>query len=277
MNADIELTGPRPDGALRALAAHGAIASLTIRGHTVFGRRHANELLTLPSVESLRLWCPVTRAAVGLLLEIPGLRHLELAVLRAGGRFEGFATPRELECFDSACSGLEADDLVALARSPSLRVLRTMDVKMTAAAFDALLDMPQLESLSLESCSVGDALLARLRPGGALRRLLLAVNPLTGEGLRHIVRLPKLRELDLWETDIVLEDLQLLQQLPQLESLSLGAARDRRLRRFPPMPLLAMLDSLPALRQLELDGIALDKDERAAYAARFADLRVLQR
>lgn len=276
--ATIALEGPLAAGSLRALASHGPLQHLSIHDRAVFGLRQARELLSLPGVDWLRLWCPATRAAASLLLQIPGLRVLELDTLQAGGILRGFDIPRTLERFYWPWYELRPDDFEAIAQSPTLRAIGTGHSEITPTALDALLAMPRLESLDLESCGIDDALASRLRTGTPLRSLFLAVNPLTRAGLRHIVELETLRELDLWETGITLDDLDLLQALPQLEYLSLGRGDpEDATRRYDPDRLLPLLARLPSLQRLELDGIVLNESQRAAYAARFAELKMVER
>lgn len=276
--ATIQLEGPLTAGCLDALASHGPLQSLSIDDHAVFGLRQARELLSLPGVDWLRLWCPATRAAASLLLEIPGLRVLELSELRTGGTLRGFDVPRTLERFYWPWYSLQPGDFAAIAQSPTLQTVGTGHSDFTSQDFDALLAMPRLESLDLESCGIDDALASRLRTGTSLRSLFLALNPLTRAGLRHIVALESLRELDLWETAITLDDLELLQALPQLEYLSIGCGDpEQATHRYDPDRLLPLLARLPSLQRLELDGIVLDETQRAAYAARFAELKLVER
>lgn len=276
--ATIALEGPLAAGSLRALASHGPLQHLSIHDRAVFGLRQARELTSLPGIERLRLFCPVTRAAASVLLEVPGLRVLELFELRAGGKLSGFDIPRSLERAHWSWYALQPGDFEAIAQSLTLRAIGTGDAVITPAAFDALLAMPRLDWLSLESSGIDDALASRLRTGTALRSLFLAVNPLTRAGLRHIVRLESLRELDLWKTAITLDDLDLLQALPQLEYLSIGSGDpEDATRRYDPDRLLPRLARLPSLQRLELDGIVLNETQRAAYAARFAELKLVER
>lgn len=274
----IELQGPVTPGSLRVLADRGALGQLSIRDKAVFGLRQARELLSSPGIDWLRLWCPVTRAAASLLLEVPDLRVLDLLTLQTGGHLRGFEQSRMLECLYCACFSLEPRDFEVIARSHTLRALAATDAVITPQSFDALLAMPRLERLSLESSGIDDALASCLRTGTPLRSLFLALNPLTRTGLRHIVALETLRELDLWETGITLDDLELLQALPQLEYLSIGCGDpEDAARRYDPERLLPLLARLPSLQRLELDGIVLDETQRAAYAARFAELKLISR
>ena len=187
----------------------------------------------MPGIGHLRLFCPVTRAAASLVLEVPGLRVLELFELRAGGKLSGFDIPRSLERAHWSWYASQHGDFEAIAQSLTLRAIGTGDAVITPAAFDALLAMPRLDWLSLESSGIDDALASRLRAGTALRSLFLAVNPLTRAGLRHIVRLESLREMDLWKTGITLDDLDLLQALPATRIPVHWRRRSRR--RDPPL------------------------------------------
>ncbi len=173
----IQLQGPLTADSLRALASRGPLHTLSIHDDAVFGLRQARELLALPGIDWLRLFCPVTRAAASVLLEVPGLRVLDMFEARSGGTLRGFDVARGLERFHWSWHALQPTDFAAIAQSPTLRALGTDHSVITPAALDALLAMPRLQWLSLESSTFDDVLASRLRTGTPLRSLFLAGNP----------------------------------------------------------------------------------------------------
>lgn len=237
----------------------------------------ADALAGIPSLSECWLRGPATRSAVRRLLEIPGLRLLAVLFLAKPGRLCNFEAATELEHFSSYDVRGETD-LLAIARCPALRELFAMDCHLTARALDALLALPHLKCLSLERAGIDDALAGRFVQSAKLERLHIPSNPLGRAGLAQIVRLEQLRELDLWATPLSIDDLDLLQQLPQLEYLSLGGGDAAELERLglTAAALLARLSALPVLRRVELDGIVVDETQRAAFAARFDSVRILE-
>lgn len=265
-----------PDAAaLAALAEHGRLPSLSINCTSVFATRHARAIAALPGVGRLQIWAPATCSAIGVVLQTPGIERLELLEIRAGAALRGFESAHALDTLSIAMFGKRPGDLLAVARSPALRLCFVMDAFATRPEeLAALAAMPRLEKLSLENCDIDDKAAAALPSDTRLHGLFLASNPITDAGLQALVRASSLRELDLWETRVTVAGVALLEALPDLEYLSLGHADPTNT--FDPDVLLPQLMRLPKLQRLELDGIALDPRQREAYERRFA-LKLIER
>lgn len=253
---------------LQALAAQGRVDTLTLYSAELLDSSLAAGLAEAQEIGHLRLLCPVTRSALRRVIGLPGLHTLELSALRAPGRLGGFdKISNLLSVIAPHC--LRESDLRAIAGSPRVHTLDAHASKLTARALDAVLDMPQLECLLLGGGALTDALAPQLPRGRRIRALNLAYTPLSRRGLAQVLRMPALRELDLWSTPLQLDDLDLLADLPQLESLSLGHWDDER--KFDGAALFAKLSPPPGLRKVSLDGVLLDPPTRTAFKARFAD------
>ena len=268
----IRLEGQIDLARLQALAAQGRIDTLMLYTPQLLDSSLAAGLAEAWEIGHLRLLCPVTRSALRRVTGLHGLHTLELSSLRAPGRLGGFDKAGDLHSV-IAPHCLYESDLRAIAASPGVHTLDAHASKLTPRALDAVLEMPRLECLLLGGGALTDALAPRLPRGSRIRALNLAYAPLSRSGLAQVLRMPALRELDLWSTPLQLDDLDLLAGLPQLESLSLGHWDDER--KFDGAALLAKLAPLPALRTVSLDGVILDQSTRAAFKARFADFRVV--
>ncbi|WP_133821189.1 hypothetical protein [Tahibacter aquaticus] len=273
-----ELCGPLTPEAVRELALRGPLYWLRVRQQPLFDAALADALLGIAVLENAQFLCSVTRAALQRLLQIAGLRCLYVNEIAPRGSPANFENASLLERFGGDRLVHQAD-LLAITRSPALREFYAIDSRMTAQTLDAFLAMPTLEMLSLEDCGIDDALAARFERCPQLQRLFLANNPLGREGLTHIARLKQLRELDLWATPLHVDDFEQLQQLPHLEYLSVGHTGSAKTAALglTAEALLPRLSALTALRRLELDGINVDEKQRAAFAARFESVQILNR
>lgn len=268
----IRLEGQIDLARLQALAAQGRIDTLMLYTQQLLDSTLAAGLAEAQEIGHLRLLCPVTRSALRRVIGLRGLHTLELSSLCAPGRLGGFDKASDLRSvIASHC--LRESDLRAIAGSPYVHTLDAHASKLTPRALDAVLEMPRLERLLLGGGALTDALAPQLPRGSGIIALNLAHAPLSRSGLAHVLRMPALRELDLWATPLQLDDLDLLTGLPQLENLSLGHWDDER--KFDGAALLAKLAALPALRTVSLDGVRLDAPARAAFKARFADFRAI--
>lgn len=265
----VDIQGPFDATGLRGLRRRGAMAQLRVSGQPLLTAAIARGFDSLVSVQHLRLQCATTRTAMRHVVALPGLRVLEVLRLQSPGRLEGFAANRTLEVF--RCNhGLSETDLLEIAGCPSLRQLAARGSHLTARAFEALLPLVHLESLDLEDTCFDDSMAARLHARASLRRLHVGQTALTREGLQHIARLRQLRSLDIWGNPIAETDIDLLAELPQLESLSLGRASAREgLPTFDACTLLPRLQAIPALKHVVLEGVSVSDEQRSRYERHF--------
>ena len=268
----IRLEGQIDLARLQALAAQGRIDTLMLYTEQLLDSTLATGLTEAEEIGHLRLLCPVTRSALRRVIGLRGLDTLELSHLCAPGRLGGFDKAGDLHSVIAPHCLCESD-LCAIAASPGVHTLDAHASKLTPRALDAVLEMPRLERLLLGGGALTDALAPQLPRGSGILALNLAHAPLSRSGLTHVLRMPALRELDLWATPLQLDDLDMLAGLPQLENLSLGHWDDER--KFDGAALLAKLAPLPALRTVSLDGVRLDPSTRMAFKARFADFRAI--
>lgn len=225
--------------------------------------RLARRLAGLP-VEKLWLWSPVTRPALRHILELPGLRELDVHSLHGPGRLAGFAGTR-LEAARINFYMTE-QDLLEIARCASLREVGARTSDLTPRALAALLALPELTTLGVGRTDFDDRMARLTSRSTTLTSLDLGGTQITGAGLEHLVRMTQLRTLDLWATDVREGDLPLLKHLPQLEYLSLGNYGG--LPSLAAEPVTRTLLELPSLQRVWLDGIRLAPEQRKALEAR---------
>lgn len=254
-----------------ALIASGPIQRLTIDGKVLLTKAHARELAALPFIDELRVMGEVTRWAMQHVLEIPQLRELDVSRIRRPGRLQGFDTAEHLRVFREHY-GLAELDILEVARSPGLSELSLHSARLTHRAFDALMEMPALQSLDIEETLFDDAMAASLKRSATLLHLDAGRTRVTGQGLAAIRESEQLLSLDLWCTNIRQAELNLLRGMPKLEYLSLGCAQDQYHLHIE--GILPILDELPSLQRLWLDGIEVPESIQAELKNRYAYVRI---
>jgi hypothetical protein len=230
----------------------------------------AQPLRALPSVRWLWLWCETTRAAIKHVVAIPGLEILDVLNIKGSGKLSGFASAPRLHTFRANCS-LHERDVLEIAECYSLRELGIQRADLTDRALDALLALPNLESLDIEGTVFDDRMAERLSASESLQWLEIGATRLTRRGLEHLCTMPRLRGLDLWATPLAAEDYELLNRLPALEYVSIGSYDETPLDGERLVPLLL---SLPALKRVWLDGVTLDRAKVAALEGHVESVRV---
>lgn len=258
-------------GDIAALIAAGPVRRLSIDGKALLTKAHTSELAALPSIDELRVIGEVTRRAMQHVLEIPRLRELDIGRIRRPGRLQGFGSAEHLRVFREH-HGLAELDILEVARSPGLTELSLHMARLTQRAFDALMEMPALHSLDIEDTPFDDAMAASLKRSATMLHLDAGRTRVTGRGLAAIREFEQLRSLDLWCTNIPQAELNLLCGMPKLEYLSLGCAEDRCHLHIE--GILPILDELPSLQRLWLDGIEVPETIQTELKSRYAYVRI---
>lgn len=204
------------------------------------------------------------------LIVMPGLEMVDVLTINGKGRLSGFVNAKGLHTLRANCA-LRARDVIAIADCAGLRELGIQRAELSTKALDALCAMPALERLDLEATRFDDGMVERLCESTSLNWLELGATGLTRRGLQYLTRMRQLRGLDLWATPLAIKDFELLREFPALEYVSLGGYIDASLDGEVLVP---MLLSLPALKRIWLDGVKLDREQRAALEGRFKDLRI---
>lgn len=219
-------------------------------------------------VRDLSLWTTVNRYALRQIVRMPDLQSLALLHLSGPGRLKDFRLAKSLRSFSCVCcSDLASEDLLELATCTSLEELRIQGARLDRASLAAILALPHLRLLDLESSNLDDAMVRRIGRSTTITSLEIGGTRLTREGLRHLVNMQQLEALDIWATRLSLEDLRLLPALRRLEYLSLGEYDG--IHSLDPAGVVEVLLAMPSLKRVWLDGVHLDTAQKAMLEARF--------
>lgn len=263
------LDGSITPEAIRSLAENGRLERLSLTRGPLINVTLARQLADL-HVEWLWLWCEVTPRALACIVQLSGLRKLDVLTVRGPGRFANFSKAANLQVF-RANHGMSEADLLELARCVSLREIGAQYAQLSRRALLALLSLPELTALDLEGTCFDDRMARWISRSGMLTNLDLGGTRLTGAGLGHLVRMQQLRSLDLWATRLTEKDLPMLLELPNLEYLSLGDYAG--VASLGAEPVTQFILEAPSLKRVWLDGIKLQPAQKKALESRLDTLR----
>ncbi len=227
----------------------------------------AREFARFSGLCELVLWCKVERAAINEIISLSGLESLVIIFgMPPGGELKGFERAVALREF--ACDyDMGEADLLQVTKAPVLKILRAQGSRPTSEAMEAILQMPRIVSLDLESSSFDDEMAQHLATSEQITELEVGASKITAQGLAHIAGMKQLQKLDVWATDLHMEDLDDLQKLNQLEYLSVGSAFTPP--KFSGERLIEKLHAIPALKRLWLDGVVLTSEQLEELRQRY--------
>lgn len=258
-----------PAQAFAQLGAQGPIAKLSLHKLSQVTVRLARDIAGL-RVEQLWLWSEVTRSAMRYIVQVEGLRELDILSFGAG-RMPSFAKAAALEVLRANHYMTEAD-LQAVAQCASLRELGAQGADLTPRALAAILALPKLVSLDLEGTRFDDKMARMMARSQTVEVLSIPNTRISRAGLAHLCGMHQLRELDLWSTRLTVDDLGMLATLPELEYLSLGDMAD--VCTLDPAAVTDLLLSLPKLKRVWMEGIALNPQQQTALDAKLDYLNI---
>ena len=154
----------------------------------------------------------------------------------------------------------------------TLRELGIQNAELTSEVIESLMDLKHLRVLDVEGTCFNDEMAEKVASSKRLEVLDIGATKITRAGLQHLVSMRRLRSLDLWATKLTEEDLALLVQMPNLAYLSVGNCDG--LPSLDATRMVALLLSLPALKRVWLDGIALTAAQKDALQAKLETVRV---
>ena len=267
----VELTGSFTSTDVRALKKLGPIERLSIIESPRLTAKLAQAFASLTSVSWLWLWCDVTRTAMRHVLAIPGLKTLDVLSFTSPGKLQGFSSATSLEVIRANHYLTEAD-LLEMTSCSSLREIGAQNSALSPRVIEAMLNLPNLESVDLEATAFDDEMAREISRSKRLLSLDVGATRLTRQGLLHICRMQQLRSLDLWATSLEERDIALLVQLPNLEYVSIGDVEGGT--KFNAESLLPRLAAMKSLQRIWLDGIDVNVHQRAQLEARFSNVRL---
>lgn len=267
----VALSGKITPSDIRSFRSKGAIHELKLSNLPTLTVKLAQTLSAFQSVEQLWLWCDVTRKAMRYVIQIPGLRVLDILAIKGQGRLEGFADAASLEII-RANFYLSEEDVAEILQVPALTEIGMQGATLSPRVIAMMLTHPHLEAVDMERTEFDDTMAATLSDSKKIHTLDIGATKITGIGLEHLTRMTQLKSLDLWATQIKLEELDLLTRLPHLEYLSLGNFDD--LPGFDAEELIPKLEALTSLKNIWLDGIDFDKQQAARLREKIARVNI---
>ncbi len=262
------IVGEPTSAALRPLRAIECIQKLSITKSRRITVRHARALRTIGPIKWLWLWCDVTRTAMQHIVQVPGLEVLDVLNITGPGLLSGFEAATTLHTV-RANLFLKALDIVAITKCATLQELGVQGAELTSLAIAAMLSLQRLHSLDVEGSNFDDGMAKQLSTSTVLTHLDVGATKITRAGLAYLVSMKQLRSLDLWATGLDVDELELLNELPKLEFVSVG-----NFDRLDVAKLMTLLLSLPALKHVWLDGVEVTDDQEAALERKLESLRI---
>lgn len=267
-NASIErsIEGPFRAKDLRKLGRQKHIDKLSIFKLELMTVEIAKGFDALRSLRHLFLWCPITRTAMRHVIPIENLEELDELRLRYPGQLTGFAAMDTLKVFRCDDYMTEAD-LTEIAKLPKLQVLSAHNSELTEKLLDMLLAIGSLEKIDLEATDFDDGMAKTTSQSDAIVALDVGATCITAEGSKHISNMKQLRSLDIWAIDIVEQDLEMLEDLPNLESVSIGGYDEQTV--LTSKGVIPRLEKIRSLKRVWFDGIAATDDEKTYLKSRY--------
>lgn len=255
---------------VNALEHIGPIEKLSLTKISLLTVKLAQQLSRL-QVEQLWLWCDVTRRAMRHVIQLKGIRVLDVLCIRGPGKLANFDKALDLEVFRANHSMTEAD-LLQVVQCIQLRELGAQSAELTNKVVAAILALPNLTKLDLESTRFDDRMAAKVCHSKTIKSLDIGATRITRSGLSHLIQMEQLESLDLWATDLNEMDLRLLLELPNLEYLSLGNYDG--LPQLDPQQITQLVLQCSKLKTVWLDGISLEMDQKSALEAKLESLHI---
>jgi hypothetical protein len=248
----------------------GQISKLSLKKIPLVTVKQARRLSGL-HIDSLWLWCDVTRRAMRQIIQTPGLRELDVLCIKGPGVLGNFRKAESLEIFRANHYMTEAD-LLEVTQCAQLMQLGAQGAELSSTSLAAILGLPNLTSLDLESTRFNDNMAKKVSRSKTIESLDIGATRITGVGLEHLSQMSQLRSIDLWATQVKEVDLQFLLDMPKLEYASFGNHED--LPQLDAEKVCGLILESPSLKRVWLDGIRLNAAQQEALEAKLVSLRI---
>lgn len=265
-NASVIVEGAIKHNGLRALQNMGVIESISFDRLNFLAAKHAAELSNFKEIRELRIWCNLPRIAMKHIVKLHALESLDILSLSRPGR--KLCMLNELEYLKSFSAGYSMiqSDFIAVSACHSIEEIRAHCSNVTPLAIKSLVQMPVLRSLELEGSNFDDDMAEIIAESESISTLYIGATRLTSIGLAKICQM-NLRYLDIWATHIREEDLDLLANIPNLESLSIGGYEGQKT--MTAEGVIPRLKNIKTLKGLWLDGVELNESQSAELKERY--------
>lgn len=269
----IELQVPITIESLNDLEKLGHIEHLAITQHPLLTAKIAKGFQAVLSAGQIWLWCEVTRAAISHIVTVPNLKMLDVLSIKSGGKLCNFSLAQSLERFYCAnTDALRADDFKEISSCMSLTQIHFPNSTLTPQIVKYLLQLPHLHVLDIEASNLDDEMASLISRSKTIETLELGATAISARGLAEICKMTQLKSLDIWATTITQDDLDLLENLPHLEYLSVGQGYDDHY--LDSNSLLNTLEKINSLKRVWFDGINFSSDEKMMLSRKYDEIKI---
>ena len=267
---DLSVSGRLTPRKMRAMIPDNEIKTLTVSSDTFFHQKLADELAQWPGIEEVMLWGTVSKAALRRLLSLAEIHEIYVMELQKHGNLHDIDPSSSLQIFRGGW--LSARDLRALAQLQNLKTLSAQNSFVNQQTIEMVVNSSTLTNLDLEASNLDDDMAKELAKSSRIVQLDVGATRLGPSGLQEICKMRQLRELDIWALDLDEHDLDCLEELSNLEYLSVGGYDDQE--RLTSKNVLPRLAKLPSLRRVWLDGITITESEAVELRARYENAQI---
>jgi len=268
-----EIETPITPNSLKKLSKCNHINKLYAKQDLLLTADIAKKFGTVKSIEELWLWCDVTKAALRYILAIPKLKRLHIFCIKSLGKTDVYSKSMVLETFYCAFSDkLSLGDYKELLSCKTLKNISLMNSDLNIEIINLFLKASHIKSIELEDSNFNDRMAICISKSKSIEKIELGGTLISRIGLEHICNMNQLQSLDIWNTKIQENDLNLLTKLQNLEYLSLGQGYDDNV--FGSKSVINSIEPIKSLKRLWLDGIKFDSSEISYLKKRYEKVQI---
>lgn len=272
----MELQAPITIESLNDLEKLGHIEKISVRQNPLLTAKIAKGFKAVRSAGQIWLWCEVTRVAISHIVTVPNLKMLDVLSIKSAGKLSNFSVATSLKRF--YCDNTDAlgpDDFQEISSCKSLKEIHIPNSTLTTQIIHYFLQLPNLHVFDIEASNLNDEMASFISSSQTIETLEIGATNISHRGLSDICKMNKLKSLDIWATNIRQEDLDLLENLPQLEYLSVGQGYDDN--SFDSESLISKLAKINSLKRVWFDGVEFSSDEKMMLSPKYDKVQISYR
>jgi hypothetical protein len=259
-NDSVHLSGPFSNQQIGKIFEGRRFDAVSFRDCKLIDRAAALQVCKATQIRSIEIWSRITRPALNVLVEIPGLNSAYVIEFAGSGRLRNFRKATELEEFRSS-HALESADILHVADLPNLHTLVAQGAQFGVKATAKLASLTTLKVVDFEGVSFTDEMAKALSQSKVITDVLLPATQLSLAGLKSISEMTQLRYLDIWANGFKANDLDLLAGHSGLEVIELGGMGSNPAQQLKACDLIPRLDRLPALKTVYFENVVCTDEE----------------
>lgn len=256
VTVQIESHNSLPALELLALYKGQHIDHLEVRCDKAVTTQYTHLLKEIASITQLTVWSPMTRTALRDCFSIGSLEILNLFELVLPGKVIDTSKATNLRVVN--ISFPSKIDMRIFARLPNLTEMITHGTDFSTELLAHLIDKP-LTRIELEGSHLSTNMVGIISSSKTITHLSVASTGLTGKGLAQITKMSQLEWLDIWNTKVRADDLEVLTKLQNLSYLSIGGYLGQRYLDIEKA--ISKLIKIPNLTSLWIDNILLTDEQ----------------